>query len=429
MRQLGMVGLTFRQAGQSGLEFYTFSPDEIDTRHRHLHEHCGFVESVYLATCNRVEIVFVGDAATSVAEYRQRIFGYFHPEAGEADWSARRILHAYGGEGAAERLFCVAAALDSMNPGDAQILGQVKSAYQRSCAANLVGKRLALIFEEAVRAAKRVRTETSLGNGSLSMFSLALEVIEERLEPEGGRIVVIGVGDMSRQCGEVFSQREGVELLFVNRTPQRAESLAREYGGRAMALADFLERPESADVIVTATGASAPILGAEFFEALPSRSTLVVDLAVPRDTDCEAARRAGIDLCDIDGLEVLAARNRRRRESVVAEARQLLDDSLAELRRCVVERDMGPVVRAVRAHYADAARENLDQLFEAANGELSAEARGRIERWARTFANRCVHVPTVGLKRLAHEHGMEAVETFLVAFGDDFSEASEDGDG
>jgi glutamyl-tRNA reductase len=428
MRQLGMVGLTFRQAGQSGLDRYTFPPDEIDSRARHLHEHCGFVESVYVATCNRVEIVFVGDAETSVAEYRHRIFSYFHPEAGDADPSARRILHAYEEEGAAERLFCVAAALDSMNPGDAQILGQVKSAYRRACDSGLVGKRLALIFEAAVRAAKRVRTETSLGSGALSMLSLALEVIDDRLDAKGGRIAVIGVGEMARQCGEVFGQREGVELLFVNRTPERAASLAREYGGRAKALADFLERPESADVIVTATGASAPILGAKFFEALPSRSTLVVDLAVPRDTDPEAARRAGIDLRDIDALEVVAARNRRRREAVVAEARQLLDEALTEVRRCVVERDMGSVVRAIRAHYADVARENLDQLFEGADAEFSVEARGRVERWARTFVNRCVHIPTVGLKHLAHEHGMEAVETFLIAFGDDFSEEWGDGD-
>jgi len=136
MRYLGMVGCTYRRGGQESIERLTFSSECMADSMRDLHQSCGFRESIYLATCNRVEVLLVGDDSTSAADDRRRIYHFFHPESEENSsqmdiQKPMRLLHAYGGEGAAEHFFCVASALDSMNLGEKQILGQVKRVYRR----------------------------------------------------------------------------------------------------------------------------------------------------------------------------------------------------------------------------------------------------------------------------------------------------------
>jgi glutamyl-tRNA reductase len=423
MRRLGMVGTTFRKGGQAALEALTFPPEERAERVRLLHERCGFGESVYLATCNRVEVVFAGKDGVSVAEYRERLYrvlagGTSGEGRGAGEREAARRFHAYGGEGAAEHLFCVAAALDSMVPGEAQILGQVKEAFHMSGELGLVGPRLALLFEEAFRAAKKVRRSTSLSERPVSMVSLALGLLQERLGDAGGRLALIGSGEMTRQCAETFAPRDEVGLVFVNRTFAAAEALAERYGGTAVALSGFQRDPGRIDAIVTATAAPRPILGHEVFARLKhaggvSSPPLVVDLAVPRDADPEAAAAVGASLYDIDRLEAVAARNRKQREGAMAEARVVLDEALDALRRRLVDREMGPLVRALHRRYQRTVDEGLSRLFGNGGATLDSAQQERLSRWAESLVKRFAHIPTLGLKRLAFERGTEAVESFL----------------
>lgn len=473
LRQLGMIGVTFRRGGQQAVARYTLpSSTEYGAALKELHGACGFSESVYLATCNRVEVVFVGDGRVPVDTYRQRFYHYFaHADRDAAivdddisiATAARRALHAYEGDGAAEHLFCVASALDAMSVGETQILGQVKQAYQRAQALGLVGSRLNLVFHEAFHAAKRVRTETQLGRRRVSMISLAAECIRERLrgaeaisvaDPLASHFPVnaqrtrtmalVGAGDMTVQCAELCGQAPGVSLLFVNRTVARAEQLAQRFGGTFQSLADFLQDPPAVDVIVTATGAPEPIMTASFFDALIAQrrrdaeraermhdrgiaddidTPLVVDLAVPRDVDPQAAHHAGVQLMDVDRLEHIAHRNREARRDELAEARVIIDDALAELRRRTVDKAMGPVIQRLRRRYAATLDDALQQLQARTKGMdadiAASEVQNVMQAWAQHMLNRVAHIPMVGLKRLAAEHGLDAVEAFLAGVDDD----------
>jgi glutamyl-tRNA reductase len=372
MLRLGVVGTTFRRSGQEALARLTLPGDPLPV----LHTACGFHESVYLATCNRVEIIFVGDQSTEY--YRQQIAQFF----GEST----RALQAYMGEGAAEHLFCVASAIDAMNPGDAQILGQLKAAYQQALELKLAGKHLGLIFEEAFQVAKRVRTSTALGKRRVSMVSLAVEHLQQRQ----GKLALIGAGDMTLQCAELL--RNSFSLLFVNRTLSRATDLARRFGGKAVSLKQFVKAPPAIDALVTATSSSTPILDAAFFAKL-SCKPLIVDLAIPRDVDVMAARAYGLSVIDMDSLEKLAAHNRQALASEIAEARILVDDALVSLRRRLVERTLGEAIQLLRGYYTDKIQET----------EPVSEA----------LLNKLLHLPTVGLKNLAFHYGYEAVELFL----------------
>ena len=424
MRYLGMVGLTVRRGQQEGLANYTFGPEEVEVQAKALHQACDFLESVYLATCNRVEVIFLCRRGTPVSEYRKRIHEFFTARAQPGTSqeptarTAAQALHAYEKDGAAEHLFCVAAGLDSLNPGDAQILGQVKDALHLAQRLGLAGAHLQLIFEEAFQAAKRVRSKTALGARPVSMVSLAFDLIDERAKVPA-TVALIGAGEMTRQCGEHLRGRPGCSLLFVNRTVSKIVDLAAACGGRALALESFLASPGHVDVIVTATSAREVLLDRAFFGSLQGAPPLVIDLAVPRDTDVQAAAAAGAQLFDIDHLRAEADRNRHAREAEIAEARVIIDESLEALRRRVVERDISPVVRDLRSQGQAAAEDLLKQLFSNGLSNLDEAHRDHIRRFGQQVVNRLLHLPTVGLKRLAQDHGMEAVEAFLQGMRDD----------
>jgi glutamyl-tRNA reductase len=195
--------------------------------------------------------------------------------------------------------------------------------------------------------------------------------------------------------------------------------LAAACGGRALALDAFLANPGHVDVIVTATSAREPLLNRAFFSALSGAAPLLIDLAVPRDTDVQAAAAAGVQFYDIDQLKGEADRNRRSREAEIAEARVIVDEALEALRRRVLERDMSPIVRDLRSQGQATADELLNQLFSNGLAQLDEANREHIRRFGQQMVNRLLHMPTVGLKRLAQEHGMEAVDAFIHGVHDD----------
>jgi glutamyl-tRNA reductase len=282
----------------------------------------------------------------------------------------------------------------------------------------LVGPRLRLLFEEAFRAAKRVRSDTGVARRPVSMISLTTGLLEERLGESGGCLALIGAGDMTRQCAEVFSGWPGVELLFVNRSFSGAEALAERFGGAAVALEGFRRDPGRVDALVTSTAAPEPILDGSLLRRIGERlgrgaGLLIIDLAVPRDVDPEAAAELGARLYDIDRLESVAARNRQERQEEVAEARVVLDESLDSLRRRMVDREMAPLVRALHRRYQRTVDEGLERLFGNGGEGLGREQEERIRRWAGSLVKRFAHIPTLGLKSLAFDRGSEAVESFL----------------
>ena len=417
MAHLGMVGTTFKRAAQAELQHYTLATRDSAAR-RALHDHCGFHESVILATCNRVEVIFVAPSSVSVAAARLRIYQYWHrdtpaPDA-DVEHRAAKALHAYEDEGAAERLFTVAGALDSMNPGEAQILGQVKEAFFAAAELNLVGPRLRLLFSDAFQAAKRVRQSTRLGAGHVSMVSLARNILEERLYQGAGHLIIVGVGAMATQCGELFAGRPGVRLTFVNRTLANAAPLALRFGGEARALESFLRDPGAFDAMVSATGAPAPLFGTDFFARVtpPQRPHVFVDLAVQRDVELGAALAAGAIVFDIDRLKDLADSHRQARRGELTQARLLVDEALERFHRRFVAREVAPAVRQVRLAYVNAVSESVHDL-QTLLGPLSAAQQAALEQWGTQLANRLAHLPTVGLKRLAMAHGADAVQAFL----------------
>ena len=416
MDKIGLIGISWRQGGPEALARFTVPGDRRSDWLQRFAETTGLSEIVYLATCNRIEIVFVNGGETPPADYRAPFFEALvgrKAKPGEAE----KVFQIWRGEGAIEHLFLTASGLDSARVGEVEINGQVRDAYELSRKLSLTGPRLDLLFEETFKVARRVHRQSTIGEGRQSLAEIALDHLRKRLKRTPGPVAFIGVSAMTERCARAISS-SGTPIYVVNRTFKRAEELAGKIGGEARGLEDFRVQPDPVEAIILATGAAQKVLGFYDLERLAARTPsgeppLVIDLAIPPDVLPEDAEKAG--LVRIGMTEVLAEAdmNRERRLNEAEDALRIVDESLIGLRRRLVDRVLSPLFAAVQRRYRHTALEGVERLFKKELSGLEEKERQAVRRWAETLARRFAHLPTTGLRGVACEFGTDAVEAFL----------------
>ena len=429
MDRIGVIGIPWRKGGPEALARFTIPVDERPRRLPEIAREAGVHELVYLATCNRVEIAFATDGRTPLAAFRPRLFTALErraPYPGEAE----RAFHAWAGEGAVEHLFVVAAGLDSARAGETEIAGQVRGALDLARGLGLSGPRLSLVFEEALRVAALVHRRTAVSEGHVSLAGIAIDHLKERLDRTGGAYALVGVSPMTIKCGKAMTETPWPAVV-VNRTLERAEEFAREIGGTAVALDEFRRRPAAVEALVLATASPEPVLRRAELERIAARTPsgeppLVIDLAVPPDVDPADARSAGVPRLGMEEVIAEAESNRSERLLELADARALIDESLVELRRTMADRMLGPLLGALQRRYRQTAAEAVERLFKKELAHLSDQDRETILAWAALLARRFAHVPSLGLKGLAYEGGVPAVEAFLAGLDEGLAEELRD---
>jgi glutamyl-tRNA reductase len=344
-------------------------------------------EAVVLSTCNRTEVYLAGGDPERVREELERRSG-LRLEGLLARWDE--------GE-AVTHLFRVAAGLDSLVPGESQILGQVREAYESARTRGATGALLNRLFEDALRAGKRVRTEAKLHELPESVADSAVELAARELGSlEGRRALLFGAGKMSELAARDLQAR-GAEVIVSSRTLESAQELAERVGGRAAAFdAVAVELPD-ADLVISATRCPFPILHAEAVR--PREKPLVlVDVAVPRDLDPAIGELDGCTLFDIDALgEGLVGREEdiREAEAIVAEEAA----RFAEWRR---SRDAADAIRDLRARAEEIRSEELARVG-GRLAELSPRERETVETLTAQIVNKLLHAPTVRAKEAGSE--------------------------
>ena len=383
-----LIGVSYRRGGAAAVELWQQRFDE-ETLAR-----IGFDVFVRIATCNRWELVVQ------------------LPDGLDVD-AARRLLtvpgearpYAYVGEAALEHLAMVASSLDSLNPGEDQIMQQLREAYReaRGSSSSLLG----FAFDTALRIAKRVRREVDLAPVNTSLFSLARPEVEAILAA-GDRAVVIGAGDMGGLAAKVLADREGVRLTVVNRDLERARRVAEPLRAEARSLGDFMADPGPVRVLVCATPVhhliDTPLL------ARLTGLKLAVDLGLPRNVDPQAAREVGVRVLDVDALQEAGQRRRRALGKKLAVAKGLVLEELELALAAWNERQLAPSIRALQNWIAETITNTMDELAAEGLQTLSPEDRARLAR-------RVAHVPVKGLRALAREFGPEAARVFLAETG------------
>jgi glutamyl-tRNA reductase len=280
-------------------------------------------EVVLLSTCNRVEIYGV---ASKVNGNVHGLFRYLANR--DMDFTPHMYVHE--GDEALKHLFSVTSGLDSMVLGETEITGQVKLAYQTAQEGRLTGKVLNRVFQTALQTAKEVRTTTQVGRGATSVGSVAVELAEKIFDGSlaNKNIMILGAGKMGEATIRHLAKRGAKSVIVSNRSIERAENLAREFGGRAIRLDDCYKAMLDTDIVVSSTGSPTTVLHRRDLEpvmaARRGRPLFLIDIAVPRDIEPDVQMLENVYLYDIDDLEEIVRENLRLRERELTRCHEII---------------------------------------------------------------------------------------------------------
>ena len=349
--ELLVAGLSHRTAPISLRERLALGPAELPAALDGLLTRVGLPEGLILSTCNRTEIYGRPESVDHAAHVRDYLAGLRPELSGELD--PDRHLYLHRGDDAVRHLFRVVSGLDSLVLGEVDIARQVNRAYDVACSAGAVGPVLNRAVPRALQVGKRVRTRTSICRGIASVAGAAVSLVDRVFrDPASCSVLAVGAGDTVRTALRSLCPRtaEG-RLVVVNRTRSRAESVAQEFGGRAGSLDDLPALAADADVVITATNASEPLLlDGELGPRLAgrrSRPLLVLDLGVPRDVDPSLAKRRGVYLYAVDDLHAIAERGRQERALEIPKAEAIVSLAVSDFRRRQRHLSAAPAIRSL----------------------------------------------------------------------------------
>jgi glutamyl-tRNA reductase len=402
-----IVGASHKTASLPIRESLAFPRDQLVKALERLRSEVGLVEAMILSTCNRVELYGRGtdeDVGQALA-----LFLYdFH--------GCRRELiepHLYclTGEQAVRHAFRVAASLESMVIGEPQILGQVKEAYQLAEEAGVLGAFLNALRNRSLAAAKRVRTETGIGQNAVSVSSVAVELARKIFgQLKDRNVLLVGAGKMTELAAKQLVRGGARATVLGGRTFARAESLAAALGGRAAPYETLRDELGRADIVISGTGAPELVIFREDVEAArrSGQSPLfLIDIAVPRDIEASVGKMSGIFLYDIDDLRSVADANIRERMKEAAAAEALVDSEVREFLSWQKSLDIVPLLVELRRRADEIRRAEIERA-RARLGTLTPEQEEAIDAATVAIVNKLLHHPTVLLKEIAtNGHSLE----------------------
>jgi glutamyl-tRNA reductase len=392
-----ILGINHKTAPVALREKVAFAEERLQAALRLLKQETGVAEVVILSTCNRTELYWAGSASGSeLTQWLERHHGN--------NLDLASSLYVHQAERAVEHAFNVAAGLDSMVLGEAQILGQLKNAYRLAQEAGSTGPSLNKLFQAAFSAAKRVRTETQIGANAVSLASATVRLARRVYSDLSAQTaLMIGAGDMIALTARHFAAAGVNRMVIANRTLARAEALASELGAQAVPLSDLAQELVAADIVISCTASPIPLItldsASAAVHARRRRPVFMVDLAVPRDIEPEVAGLEDVYLFSIDDLQQLVDENLQQRATAAHGARQVIEQEVANFLAQSRAQDAGPAIRSLRRQ-ADAIRQQTVEQARrmAAAGKPAEEI---IDYLANTLTNRLLHTPTQALRQAA----------------------------
>ena len=359
----------------------------------------GVKECCFLSTCNRVEVFFVGNPADSTKdEIRNMLFA----NSGVTDKETKRYTFLFQEIEAINHLFRVAASLDSMIVGEAQILGQLKQAFRNAMEQNCTGIILNRFIQKSFSVAKRIRTETRIGSSAVSISYAAVELAKKIFgNLKNKKVLLVGAGEMAELAAEHLITHGIGEVIVANRTFERAVKLARRFNGSAVALSELVTQLEIADIVISSTGASDLILRKQDVKPImrqrKHRPLFLIDIAVPRDLDPKINDFDNVYLFDIDDLQNVIEVNKSERRKEADKAERIVTEETLKFTQWLENFEVTPTIVAIREK-ADAIRtaelaKTLSQLKDLSPKEIKS-----IEILTTSLINKLLHDPLNFLK-------------------------------
>jgi glutamyl-tRNA reductase len=414
------IGLNHTSAPIQLRERLAFTEDQIRASLSRLacgHLSSSIIEMVILSTCNRTEIY-----AVSNQEIIPELEIFLLEARGLKQEEFASHLRRRKDLDVARHLFEVAAGLDSLVIGEPQILGQIVRALELSRGQNMAGPVLNRLFQSAIHAGKRARTETGISRNPASVSSLAASLAERVVHPIAeAQVVILGAGEMAELAVEALRKRGANRILVVNRTLERAHTIADGWGAEITTFENLESALVSADILISSTGAPHTILSAEMvkhvMQTRAQRPLVLIDIAVPRDIDPDAANIPHVKLYDIDDLNEKLEGALAERTAEVPQVKSILDEEIKEFEEYMKSLEMIPIISDIRQQAESIRKEMLEKTLRRLPDLTEAE-RARIEAMTQALVKQILHTPTNRLRAEAScPHAPEYAAVARTLFG------------
>jgi len=422
------LGLNHRTAPVEIREKLAFPEDVQPEALVRLVENYELREAAILFTCNRSEIYAVSEEGDEGLEEARR----FLAESQGVDVHALQPhLYAFSDRETALHLFRVACGIDSLVIGESQILKQVRDALERAQQNGSARLLVNELFQRSLRVGKRARTETDIGRGRLSISTAAVELAGQIFgDLESCSSLLLGAGEMGELTAQYLVDSRVRRLWVANRTRERAEELARRFGGEVADFADFPARLAEVDIVISSTAAPGfVILPAAVRRAMRQRRgrpLFLIDIAVPRDVDPQIRDLDNVFVFDIDDLEQVVESNRQEREQEIRQVQTLIEEEIEDFLHWFNALGTGPLIRGLRQRAEELRQVELDR-WTGKLRHLSEEDRRTVEGLLRGYANKLLHLPLVQIRELANEEdGYIRLDTVRRLFGLDAGDDAEE---
>ncbi|HZO55080.1 MAG TPA: glutamyl-tRNA reductase [Bryobacteraceae bacterium] len=413
-----VTGLNHTTAPVEVRERLAFAPERLADAVAGLRNAEGLLETMVLSTCNRVEITATADDACDARDRIETFLSVYHNV--ERDW-LRPYLYHFTGTDAIRHLFRVAASLDSMVVGEPQILGQLKSAYETARTAGTLSSTLESILTSAFRVAKRVRTETEIGQSAVSVSYAAVELARQIFGSlDHRKVLLIGAGKMSELAARHLARAGASDITVTNRSPAKASSMAEIFNARTVPYESFHTALNNSDVVITSSGAPHFVLTCESMRpvvhARKGRPMFLIDIAVPRNIEPSVNSLDGIFLYDIDDMQKVVESNMLVRQAEAEEAERIISEEVARMMQRLQQRGAAPLIVSLQQQL-EATRLAEMERMRARLAPLTPEQRELIDVLTRGILNKIAHGPISELRRLAASpDGADGLEALRRAF-------------
>ncbi|CAB5120078.1 Glutamyl-tRNA reductase (EC [Olavius algarvensis associated proteobacterium Delta 3] len=399
MAAIILLGLNHNTAPVELRECIAFSEEDTELALEELHERTEFKEILLLSTCNRVELLLVtDDRETCVAEAKQFLAEHNRVPLDDVE----PALYVHEGADAIRHVFRVASSLDSMMVGEPQILGQIKSAYRTATQKKTSGVILNRLLHRAFFVAKRVRSETGIGDHAVSISYAAIELGRKIFGTlEGKEVLLVGAGEMAELAVENLIRHHAGTIWVANRTFERGLELATRFGGRAIRLEEIPESLQHVDIIIGSTGATDLVITSDHVRAImrrrKNRPLFFIDIAVPRDIDPAINRLTNCYVYDIDDLKEIIDENIEDRNREAIKGERIVEEATIRFSQWCDSLAVVPTIVALRRKMEDIIDEQIDKTLGGLK-HFSETDREAFDRMKQALINKMLHDPTMFLK-------------------------------
>lgn len=424
--KLALAGINHRTAPVQIREKLAFRTEDVPAALMHIQAR-GAKEALILSTCNRVEVTAaLSDDMPSDILFECVVSAREGDRSGDRDGhgltlaALRPHLYLFEERDAIRHLFRVAASLDSMIVGEPQILGQLKQAYARARDQGAIGNMLATVLTKAFAVAKRIRSETEVGQSAISIGYAAVELAREIFGVlQKKKVLIVGAGKMSEAAARHLLRAGATEILITNRSRERSEELGRLLGGEAIPYEGFPQRLADVDIVIASSAAPGYVLTRDMvrraIESRRNQPMFFIDIAVPRNIDPDVNKVEHAFLYDIDDLQRLADRNLDARRKAAEQAESIVAEEVERLEARLRERDVAPTIVSLQTQLENIRRDVLER-YRGKLGRLTAEQEEALEALTRGIVNKIAHGPISEIRRdAANKAGESAREIELLS--------------